>query len=272
VNVTRRELLALAASPVLGQSGKVHELGALFGSAQGSAIALDSRTGEWLAAHRMEAAHQLAAPPGSVIKPLVLQALIEAGKLRAGEALPCSGHLRIGGASFACVHPKLQVPLTASTALAYSCNQFIAKMAARFAPGELADALSRYGLSASQSTGAIGIPLQALGQRHVTATVAQMATAYQRLTHRLSVPANAAILQGMEEAVVYGTAQHAAVPQIQVAGKTGTASGSYAWFAGFAPSQNPRVVVAVLARGHAGGADAAPIASRIFAAYFAGKL
>ena len=63
---------------------------------------------------------------------------------------------------------------------------------------------------------------------------------------------------------------------LSVAGKTGTAdhkdkSGNLAtphsWFVGFAPVENPKVVVVVLAEnGHWGSKTAAPIASFIFRA------
>jgi len=63
-------------------------------------------------------------------------------------------------------------------------------------------------------------------------------------------------------------------PDILVAGKTGSAevAGSpltHSWFAAFAPAQKPEIVVAVLVEraGH-GGEVAAPMAARVFAAYF----
>jgi cell division protein FtsI/penicillin-binding protein 2 len=81
---------------------------------------------------------------------------------------------------------------------------------------------------------------------------------------------------GLEGAVEFGTAQLARVPGIAVAGKTGsvqTAAGAgIAWFAGFAPSRSPRVVVTVMLQGHSGGADAAPVAAKLLETYFAGTL
>jgi penicillin-binding protein 2 len=72
-----------------------------------------------------------------------------------------------------------------------------------------------------------------------------------------------------------GTASAAAVPGLDVAGKTGTAQivrdsdpargQEHAWFAGYAPAGDPRVVVVVLVeRGGSGGHVAAPIAREIF--------
>jgi penicillin-binding protein 2 len=58
-----------------------------------------------------------------------------------------------------------------------------------------------------------------------------------------------------------------------VAGKTGTAENpprdDHAWYAGFAPMDNPKlVVVALIANGGHGGVAAAPAALRVFQAYF----
>ncbi|MFO7311200.1 MAG: penicillin-binding protein 2 [Bacillota bacterium] len=61
---------------------------------------------------------------------------------------------------------------------------------------------------------------------------------------------------------------------IPVAGKTGSAQvaprrDTHAWFAAYAPADNPEVAVAVLLEyGGGGGAAAAPVACRVLAAYF----
>ncbi|NQT24433.1 penicillin-binding protein 2, partial [candidate division KSB1 bacterium] len=66
-----------------------------------------------------------------------------------------------------------------------------------------------------------------------------------------------------------GTAVRAAVPGLSVCGKTGTAQNphgkSHAWFLGFAPADNPKlVIVVVLEQAGGGGAMAAPIAHHLF--------
>ena len=68
-----------------------------------------------------------------------------------------------------------------------------------------------------------------------------------------------------------GTGGKARLPNVQVAGKTGTAQAmtdgkndTIAWFACFAPYDNPRYAIAVMVQGgKGGGAVAAPIAHRI---------
>lgn len=94
----------------------------------------------------------------------------------------------------------------------------------------------------------------------------------------------AAIRRGLFMAVnAGGSAYRARIGDLLVAGKTGSAqvvSSSRlrkeldsiqprAWFAGFAPLDNPRVVLAVLVdHGGSGGASAAPVAQAIFERFF----
>jgi cell division protein FtsI/penicillin-binding protein 2 len=76
-----------------------------------------------------------------------------------------------------------------------------------------------------------------------------------------------------------GTGAAARLPGIEVAGKTGTAQlitnsdarrgQDHAWFAAYAPAQDPQVVVVVLVeRGGRGGQAAAPIARQILQGIF----
>ncbi|MBI4481919.1 MAG: penicillin-binding protein 2 [Acidobacteria bacterium] len=91
---------------------------------------------------------------------------------------------------------------------------------------------------------------------------------------------------GLAGVVTSGTGRQAAVPGVEVGGKTGTAqvigrenlakvkNGTFdpednAWFVGFAPKQAPEIVVVVFVEhgGH-GGSAAAPVAGRILKEYF----
>jgi penicillin-binding protein A len=85
-------------------------------------------------------------------------------------------------------------------------------------------------------------------------------------------PSTAAAVTDMMVGVVQsGTGTKAAIPGIQVAGKTGTAETEFGtkindvWFIGFAPAENPRIAVAVTVKAVTGfGGDfAAPIARDI---------
>jgi peptidoglycan glycosyltransferase len=78
----------------------------------------------------------------------------------------------------------------------------------------------------------------------------------------------------MVDVVQRGTGTAAALPGVQVAGKTGTATNpagrSHAWFVAFAPADSARVAVAIVVENAGyGGAVAAPIARRVLAAALA---
>jgi peptidoglycan glycosyltransferase len=80
----------------------------------------------------------------------------------------------------------------------------------------------------------------------------------------------------MLEVVRSGTGTAAAIPGVEVAGKTGTAElrqnssnpkDADAWFVAFAPAQHPKVAVAVMLVGAGfGGTAAAPIAREVLQA------
>jgi cell division protein FtsI/penicillin-binding protein 2 len=254
--------------------------------AEHTAVLVDVPARKLLAVRGRARAGRVLLPPGSTLKPLVLSALMNQHKLTERETFPCPGVLTIGGRSLNCSHPRIDVPLRVETALAYSCNCFVAHMAERFEPGELPRQLEAMGLASpsgllrgEEIAGRIApartpdaIRLQALGQTDVAVTVAELALAYRLL----AMHAHPAIVAGMEGAVQYGTAQNARVEGVSVAGKTGsirTESGErVAWFAGFMPSRQPEVAIAVMLQGRSGGSDAAPIAGRMLQAYRAGRL
>jgi hypothetical protein len=236
---------AIASLLAAGAWGKA--LDGLFEGAHGGAVLLDRKTRRVLAAQLPD----LAGAPGSTLKPR--------GRLRAEETFPCPGELRLEGRSFACTHPPVGTAMTVRTAIAYSCNCFVAHMAARFDAGELARELDAWGIEAHRAQ----VAMQALGEEGVVATPASLAAAYARLAGR----ASDAVKAGMSDAVQYGTAQRAQVAGLAVAGKTGSARNA-AWFAGFTDA----VAIAVLVQGRSGGADAAPVAARILEAHARGRL
>ncbi len=86
---------------------------------------------------------------------------------------------------------------------------------------------------------------------------------------------------GMRQSVTSGVARNAAIQNVAVAGKTGTAEfgtagydgkhPTHGWFVGFAPYDDPQIAVVVFLERGSGGNDAAPAAGRIFDFYFNGS-
>lgn len=81
------------------------------------------------------------------------------------------------------------------------------------------------------------------------------------------------VKEGLRQSVAYGTSAGAKLPNIIVAGKTGTASEYFgaktnAWFVGFAPFEKPEIAVVVFLENGRGAMDAAPMAGEVFRSYF----
>jgi peptidoglycan glycosyltransferase len=266
---------AIASLLAAGAWGR--DLSRFFEGVHGSSVLVDRKTRRLLSTHAPELAAGWAEAPGSTLKPLVLNALLERGLLRPNATFTCPRELRLAGRRLDCSHPPLNSPLTVRTAIAYSCNCFVAHFAARFRPGELAAEMARWGLASrtgwfddSEGTGRVReapVQLQALGEAGVVATPAGLAMAYCHLASQ-AVPA---VFEGMADAVSFGTAQRAQVPGLKISGKTGsvrTPSGAYlAWFAGFTDA----AVVTVMLHGRSGGSDAAPVGGRILEAHWKGQ-
>jgi penicillin-binding protein 2 len=101
---------------------------------------------------------------------------------------------------------------------------------------------------------------------------------------RRTVPVDPAYLnivkEAMRQSVSRGVAKKAAVPGIEIAGKTGTAEfgnprpdgthETHGWFVGFAPYDDPQVAIVVFFERGGGGSDAAPAAGHILDYYFHG--
>ena len=155
--------------------------------------------------------------PGSTMKPLSLLALADAGKLTTRDEFECPGQLILNGHNMSCSHPRVTLPMNVSRAIAYSCNCAVAHFAQRFAPGELANFLTRTGLISVRFESDVQQRVQALGEGGAYATPLELLTAYHYLARRADEPVMAPILDGMEGAVEFGTGQNAALSRIRVA-------------------------------------------------------
>lgn len=255
------------------------------GTQRGAAVVLDVHSGRVLASSHLEVAARRVAAPGSSIKPFTLLALLEAGKINGQTALVCKRSVLISGHKLDCSHPQTAEPLDPATALAYSCNSYFTTVALRLSPEELRNNFLRDGfaspaaLAPNEATGAVALAkspeqlqLQAIGAWGVQVTPLELIKAYRSLA--LLQPKHEEKLEplfaGLEQSVTYGMGHEAQPPQsMKVAGKTGTAPAdegawTHAWFAGYAPTEDPEIVIVVfLEKGH-GGSDAAEVARQVF--------
>ena len=256
---------------------------------RGAAVVLDVHSGRVLAAYHASVAARRVVRPGSSIKPFTLLALLESGKVDAHTALVCKRPLTIARHRLDCAHPQTAEALGPAAALAYSCNSYFTTVATRLTPAQLRDSFVRAGFTAvtelqpNEASGKVSLAqtsdqlqLQAVGEWGIRVTPLELLRAYRDLAllsqKNADVKRTALLYQGLQESVSYGMA-HAAQPAspLKVAGKTGTALAeegpwTHGWFAGYAPAENPEMVLVVfLEKGH--GSDAAALASQIFTGF-----
>jgi cell division protein FtsI/penicillin-binding protein 2 len=238
-------------------------LAAAVSGTQASAIVLDAQTGAILAR-----VGETRGTPGSVIKPLLLEYALSHGIVRPETTVYCRRTLHVGGRSLLCTHPADQNVFTATSALAASCNTWFAEMARRFSGTQLEAALEATHLPHLDMDEATveQRQLAVLGLRGVTASPLQLAKAYLRLLQQLST--SDPVAQGLRDSVRYGMANSAAVPGMDILGKTGTASNAeeawtHGWFAGALPGRFILVVYVP----HGDGGTAALLARKFFAAF-----
>ena len=272
-----------------GISGLQKAVARAMAGRRGAAVVVNVQSGHVLAAYHLDVAARRVVHTGSSIKPFTLLALLQAGKLDAHTALMCKRTVSIGGRKLDCSHPATPEPLVPASALAYSCNSYFTSVATRLTPAELRDSFVRSGFSSStglapdEVAGSVALAhspeelqLQAIGEWGISVTPLELLHGYRDLAALANGDPNgklSPILEGLQQSVTYGMG-HMAQPDapMKVAGKTGTAMATeglwtHAWFAGYAPAQNPKIVLVVfLEKGH-GGTDAASVAREIFAAF-----
>jgi cell division protein FtsI/penicillin-binding protein 2 len=253
----------------------------------GALVVADVVSGKILAARGLDIASHRTRRPGSTLKPFVLMALLESGRLDASQKLLCRRPLRIGGLSLDCTHPPTMLDFDAEEAIAYSCNSYFAEVATRLSGPELVQAFRKAGLDSpsgfvkDEASGRIEQPsdrerlqLEALGDRGVEVSPLELLEAYRKLAlqkRKGDAGADAPVFAGLEQSVEYGMAHAASVDGMKIAGKTGTAASresvkTHGFFVGYAPAEKPEIVLVVfLEQGR--GADAAAIVEPIFAEF-----
>jgi len=253
----------------------------------GAMVVMDVESGAILAAHNLGGAGQRADRPGSTLKPFVLDALLESGKLDPNQRLICRRKFRIGSVEMDCTHPASVTELDAEDAIAYSCNTYVATVALRLNAAALAELFRRAGLDSptglieNEALGHIGVPanqqelqLEALGDRGIEVTPIELLEAYRQLALRKrsgELGADTPVFKGLEDSVAFGMAHAADIDGMTIGGKTGTAASAdtprtHGFFVGYAPAEKPEIVLVVLLE-QGRGMDAAAVAQPVFAAF-----
>ncbi|WP_047487048.1 penicillin-binding transpeptidase domain-containing protein [Terriglobus sp. TAA 43] len=220
-----------------------------------SGVLLDWKTGRLLAS----VGEQHAATPGSLLKPLVLSYALRRGIVSANTTVYCRRTLHVANRSLPCTHPTDQPMLDAQGALAFSCNTWFASVARRMSAQDLEEVFQQTHLrhSSAQFNDADTRILTALGLEHVSVSPLQIGTAYRALL--LHESHTSAVWSGLRDSVVYGMANNARVPGIEVLGKTGTASNAGTWWTHgwFVGAISDRFVLVIYLPHGDGGAAAA---------------
>lgn len=271
----------------------------------GGVAAIDPRNGEVLALAGI-AADGLQ-PPGSTFKIMTVTAALEAGQVRLSSRFPVQTGANVGGRFLANAHDeacggdltesfsKSCNSVFAPMGVKLGARKLVA-VAERFGfnqPPEIRGVRSDRIPRPADMEGPADVGASAIGQGRVEATALGMARVAgviandgtrARLTLvmgeppgpvRVTSPRVAGQVRGMMIETVNGaggTGTAAAIQGLRVAGKTGTAElggeqPNDAWFAAFAPGDQPRLAVGVLVvNGGFGGETAAPIAREVLAA------
>ena len=254
----------------------------------GTAVVLDASSGKISAAYHLDTAAQRVALHGSSIKPFTLLALLQLGKVTEQSTLLCKRPLTLAAHNLDCSHPDMKQPFDPVMALAYSCNSYFAAMATRLTPTELRNSFEQFGfgspsgLAVGGASGSVALAstteelqLEALGEGGIHVTLLQLLQGYYKLAKMQPShdPKLQPVFDGLEASVSYGMGRLAQPnSELRVAGKTGTAlveegSWRHAWFAGYAPAHDPKIVLVVFLEKGTGPGDAASVARQIFAAY-----
>ena len=293
---------------------------AALGERLGGIAVIRPRTGAILALAGV--AFSAPQPPGSTFKIVTAGAALQEGVVEPSTTFPAETATTLEGVRLENANGE-SCGGTFVQSFAHSCNSVFAPLGARLGARRLVEYAERFGFNADPPLPGVvpstipaadelgddlGVGSTAIGQGKVQATALHMASvaaavgdggrlrdpvlvAGETGRARAAVDARTArtLRRLMVEVVRSGTGTAAAIPGVQVAGKTGTAElettvrrdpegvtapearpepeDTDAWFAAFAPARRPRVAVGVLlVRAGAGGETAAPVARQVLLA------
>jgi penicillin-binding protein A len=249
-------------------------------------------------------------PPGSTFKIVTLAGALQSGVVSPGSSYPVQTATTLSGVRLANASNE-SCGGSLATSFAHSCNSVFAPIGAKLGAKRLVRYAEAFGFNAKprlpgEKASSIARDLRddlavgsaAIGQERDLATAVQMASVGATIANRgvrmrprvvsserggrkrvVSRKVAAQVRDMMLGVVRGGTGNAAALPGVEVAGKTGTAElrpthggpidpkNTDAWFVAFAPAYDPQVVVAVMLVGAGqGGATAAPVAREMLAA------
>lgn len=253
-------------------------------------------------------------PPGSTFKIITLATALQAGIATPSSTYPVRTFATLSGTKLRNASNE-SCGGTLTVSFAISCNSVFAPLGAKLGARRLVASARAFGFGERPKIPAVkpstiadardlkddlAVGAAAIGQERDLATPLEMATvgatigaggvrARPHLARTDAVVRKRVIsetvahqVRAMMLAVVRGgTGRAAALPGVEVAGKTGTAElrptadatvapdpkNTDAWFVAFAPASDPQVAVAVMLVGAgAGGTSAAPIARQVLAA------
>jgi cell division protein FtsI/penicillin-binding protein 2 len=250
-------------------------------------------------------------PPGSTFKLITTTAALEDGKVKLEETFPVETAAVLEGVRLENANGE-SCGGSFENSFAHSCNSVFAPLGVKVGPERLVEVAEKYGFNrkpaipgaamssippADQIGDDLAVGSTAIGQGKVQTSALAMASAAAAIANRgvraeptlrfgarsrgnrvTSAEIAATMRSLMVGVVKSGTGTSAALPNVTVAGKTGTAElgggpggasipgNTDAWFVAFAPARAPRLAVGVVMyRAGAGGAAAAPVARAILA-------
>jgi stage II sporulation protein D len=235
------------------------------GEREGAVIVIDPQSGRLRAVVNPRLVFEQTFPPGSAIKPFTALAALRAGLVGREFRHQCRTRYASDDFEIVCSHPVSKSPFNLSQALAYSCNDFFARVSERLSEGAFNSTLGAFGfgektgVNANESSGELPrgdwSAREALGESdHLLVTPVQLITAYAALVNgghlyrpqrttdhnltaqerlRLNIASEhrAALIEGMRGSVKYGTASKAGIGSLPgyAFGKTGTSTSSVRW-------------------------------------------
>jgi stage II sporulation protein D len=235
------------------------------GQREGAIIVIDPQNGRLRAVVNPRLAFEQVFPPGSAIKPFAALAALRAGLIDRKFSHQCQTRYARDDFEIVCSHPVSRSPFNLPQALAYSCNDFFARLSERLSESAFNSTLgafgfgNRTGVNASEVVGELPhgewSAREALGEsERLLVTPIQLLTAYvalingghlyrpqrssdhgliaqEKLRLKIAPEDRAALIEGMRGSVKYGTASKAGLglSPSYVFGKTGTSTASDRW-------------------------------------------